>query len=243
MSAIDNPDLEVDILRDVGALAARLPEWAERAVVGTAYFAVPAALTAVVLLAWLAVRRHPDAPQAVAAVAWSALAAVVAFLVNIPIRGFVARPRPFEDHPDAVTVLTGGHGTPTGYSFVSDHASVAMAVAVGLFLVHRGLGAAACGLALVQGFTQVLMGVHYPTDVIGGFALGTAVALLLAPLAMAVLTPLARRCGRSRRLRRLVVARPGADEGADGGSPEPAGRSGERDGAEHPVAKQRGLAA
>ncbi len=33
------------------------------------------------------------------------------------------------------------------------------------------------------------MGVHYPTDVIGGFALGTAVALLLSPLAMALLTP------------------------------------------------------
>ena len=34
------------------------------------------------------------------------------------------------------------------------------------------------------------MGVHYPTDVIGGFALGTAVALLLAPLALALLTRL-----------------------------------------------------
>jgi undecaprenyl-diphosphatase len=31
--------------------------------------------------------------------------------------------------------------------------------------------------------------VHYPTDVIGGFALGTAVALLLSPVAMALLTP------------------------------------------------------
>ena len=33
------------------------------------------------------------------------------------------------------------------------------------------------------------MGVHYPTDVVGGFALGTAVALLLSPVAMALLTP------------------------------------------------------
>ncbi|MHA6761029.1 hypothetical protein [Streptacidiphilus sp. PAMC 29251] len=31
---------------------------------------------------------------------------------------------------------------------------------------------------------------HYPTDVIGGFALGTAATLLLAPIAMAVLVPL-----------------------------------------------------
>ncbi len=243
MSAIDNPDLEVDILRDVGALAERLPDWAERAVVATAYVGIPAALVAVVLLAWLVVRRHADAPQAVAAVVWSALAAGVAFLVNIPIRSFVARPRPFVDHPDAVTVLTDGQSASAGYAFVSDHASLAMAIAVGLFLVHRGLGAAACGLALVQGFTQVLMGVHYPTDVIGGFALGTAVALLLSPLAMATLTPLVRLCGRSRGLRRLVFAGPGTDEPAVGEPPEPSGRPEERDGNEHTVANQRGLAA
>jgi undecaprenyl-diphosphatase len=41
------------------------------------------------------------------------------------------------------------------------------------------------------------MGVHYPTDVVGGFALGTAVALLLAPLAMALLTPLVTAVGGS----------------------------------------------
>ena len=48
------------------------------------------------------------------------------------------------------------------------------------------------------------MGVHYPTDVIGGFALGTAVALLLAPLAMALLTPLMAAVSRSDRVGWIV---------------------------------------
>lgn len=56
------------------------------------------------------------------------------------------------------------------------------------------------------------MGVHYPTDVIGGFALGTAVVLLLSPLAMALLTPVMKAVERSARVGWVVRGR-GRDEG------------------------------
>lgn len=59
------------------------------------------------------------------------------------------------------------------------------------------------------------MGVHYPTDVIGGFALGTAVALLLSPLAMALLTPVMKAVERSPRAGRLIRARNGAPAGQE----------------------------
>ncbi len=47
---------------------------------------------------------------------------------------------------------------------------MAMALGVGLFVAHRKFGIAAIGLALLEGFCRIYMGVHYPTDVIGGFA-------------------------------------------------------------------------
>lgn len=84
---------------------------------------------------------------------------------------------------------------------------MAMALGVGLFVAHRKFGLAAIGLALAEGFARVYMGVHYPTDVIGGFALGTAVALLLAPVALALLTPVVSAVARSRRGARLVRSR------------------------------------
>ena len=79
-----------------------------------------------------------------------------------------------------------------------------MALGVGLFVANREFGLAAIGLALAEGFCRVFMGVHYPTDVIGGFALGTAVTLLLAPLAMALLTPVVRAVARTERVGFLV---------------------------------------
>ncbi|MFC7469610.1 phosphatase PAP2 family protein [Actinomadura keratinilytica] len=56
-----------------------------------------------------------------------------------------------------------------------------MALAVGLFIAHRRAGLAGIALAALLGFSRVYLGVHYPTDVIGGLALGTAVTLLLSP--------------------------------------------------------------
>lgn len=135
------------------------------------------------------------------------------------------RPRPFFDHKGLEVLVEGK----TDFSFVSDHATMAMAIAVGLFVANRKFGLVAIALALLEGFCRVYMGVHYPTDVIGGFALGTAVALLLAPLAMMMLTPLVGAVARAGVVGRLV--RSGGAVAADGrgtsrGIPEPSRGSG-----------------
>jgi undecaprenyl-diphosphatase len=104
----------------------------------------------------------------------------------------------------------------TDYSFVSDHATLTMAMAVGLFVANRKFGLAGIGIALLEGFCRVFMGVHYPTDVVGGFALGTAVALLLSPVASMMLTPVLKAVDRSPRVGWIVrsrAARTGDREG------------------------------
>ena len=187
-----NPD--VSLLRDINGLAEDAPRWLDRIMEFVGEYGLVVLM--VLLLGWCwwrVARRSPEAPAAVAGVLWSGLAAGIAVLLNIPLRGFVERPRPFVDH-DGLDVLIKGK---TDFSFVSDHATLTMAVAVGLFLVSRRVGAVALVVAVAEGFCRVYMGVHYPTDVVGGFALGTAVALLLAPLAMALLTPLVTAVGGS----------------------------------------------
>ncbi|MFI6944216.1 phosphatase PAP2 family protein [Streptomyces sp. NPDC050418] len=187
-----NPD--VDLLYDINGLTKSTPAWLDSAIGFVGEYGLLVALIVLVLWCWTSVRRRPEPETAVAGLVWAPLAAALAVVINIPIRGFVERPRPFVDHSGLELLVTGK----TDYSFVSDHATLAMALGVGLFVANRKFGLIGIGLALAEGFCRVFMGVHYPTDVVGGFALGTATTLLLAPLAMALLTPVVTAIGRSR---------------------------------------------
>ena len=198
-----NPD--VDLLYDINGLAKDAPHWFDRGMEFVGEYGLLLAMVLLVLWCWWTVRRHGDenAAPSVAALVWAPLAAGIAVLVNVPIRGFVERPRPFVDH-QGLDVLVSGK---TDFSFVSDHATLTMAMGVGLFVANRKFGLVGIGLALLEGFCRVYMGVHYPTDVVGGFALGTAVALLLSPLAMALLTPVMKAVEGSPRAGWLIRAR------------------------------------
>jgi undecaprenyl-diphosphatase len=198
-----NPD--VDLLYDINGLAKDAPHWFDRGMEFVGEYGLLLAMVLLVLWCWWTVRRRggEGAAPSVAALVWAPLAAGIAVLVNVPIRGFVERPRPFVDH-QGLDVLVSGK---TDFSFVSDHATLTMAMGVGLFVANRKFGLVGIGLALLEGFCRVYMGVHYPTDVVGGFALGTAVALLLSPLAMALLTPVMKAVERSARGGWLIRAR------------------------------------
>ncbi|SEC89681.1 phosphatase PAP2 family protein [Streptomyces sp. TLI_105] len=206
--ASDGSNPDVGLLYDINGLAKAAPPWFDRVMEFVGEYGIVLAMVLVVLWCWWSVRRRgtlADSVSAVAGLVWAPLAAGIALLVNIPIRGFVERPRPFRDH-QGLEVLVDGK---TDFSFVSDHATLTMALGVGIFVAHRRFGLAALALALAEGFVRVYMGVHYPTDVIGGFALGTAVALLLAPVALALLTPVVSAVARSGRGARLVRSRRG----------------------------------
>ncbi|WP_431950877.1 phosphatase PAP2 family protein [Actinacidiphila sp. bgisy167] len=217
--SLDGSNPDVSLLRDINGFAKDAPRWFDRMVEGVGEYGLVLLMVLIAGWCWWRVARRSgaEAPAAVAGVLWSGLAAAVALVLNVPLRNFVERPRPFLEHK-GIDVLVKGK---TDFSFVSDHATLTMAVAVGLFMVSRRWGLAAIAVALAEGFCRVYMGVHYPTDVLGGFALGTAVALLLAPAALAALTPLARAVADSR-LGFLVQAAPGrADRRRGEPYPEP----------------------
>jgi undecaprenyl-diphosphatase len=226
-AAGEGSGVDVGLLYDINGLSRAAPPWVDSVMGFIGEYGIMFGLAVVGLWSWWSARRtgtREDSVAAVAGLVWAPLAAAVAVIVNIPIRGFVERPRPFVDH-DGLEVLVSGK---TDFSFVSDHSTMAMAIAVGIFLAHRRLGWAALGLAFAEGFLRIYMGVHYPTDVIGGFALGTAVTLLLAPPALALLTPLVSAIAGSR-AGGLVRAKGAAPRGGLG-IPEPrAERGGERD--------------
>jgi undecaprenyl-diphosphatase len=62
-------------------------------------------------------------------------------------------------------------------SFPSGHTSLAFAIAIILFLKNKKTGALALITALFIGLGRILMGVHWPFDVLGGIGVGILCAL------------------------------------------------------------------
>lgn len=105
-------------------------------------------------------------------VAWRALLLLgVSHAVVQIVKRTVGRPRPMagEAFPSLVEV-------PDRFSFPSGHACAAMAVAVGFASAFPALSMPLLLAAWLVGFSRVVLGVHYPGDVL----VGQAIALLTA---------------------------------------------------------------
>lgn len=123
------------------------------------------ALVVVALTAWRTARRGPAPSVAVL------VAALIAFRLDNVLKDIVERPRP-------PAVLEGLHVRETigGFGFPSGHTTMAFALAAAL---HPALPPrwrwAVWALAAVVGAGRLHVGVHWPMDVVGGAALGTAI--------------------------------------------------------------------
>jgi undecaprenyl-diphosphatase len=139
------------------------------------------------VLLWLAARPGGDRKWKIAS--GSALAAAaLGLLVNRVISSAWHRDRPYQTH--AGVHVWGPHKTDA--SFPSDHASASFAIAVAVSLVDPLVGAAFLVLAVLIAVGRVVVGEHYPGDVVTGAVIGTVSALLVVYLARPLISAIAR---------------------------------------------------
>ena len=101
------------------------------------------------------------------------------FIASGILKDLVARPRPTRV-PELEGVLHLVNGYRSGrYGFVSSHAANTMACALLFSLIWRNK-IATCGLMLwvaATCYSRMYLGVHYPTDIMGGLVVGALVAV------------------------------------------------------------------
>jgi undecaprenyl-diphosphatase len=99
--------------------------------------------------------------------------------VALVVSGIVDRPRPFVAHPEIHAFVH--HAADPG--FPSDHATAAFAIATVLALSFgvRSLPVVLAAIALAA--SRVLIGVHYPGDVLAGAMIGIVCAAAVVVLA------------------------------------------------------------
>ncbi|WP_181907278.1 phosphatase PAP2 family protein [Cohnella lupini] len=102
-------------------------------------------------------------------------AAALTVSVSRQIGKLYWRDRPFAELEEVNQLLI--HIESNG--FPSDHAAAAAAISVMLLRFSRPIGAIFIGAAAIVGFSRIWVGVHYPGDVLVGFAIGITCACVL----------------------------------------------------------------
>jgi len=91
-------------------------------------------------------------------------------IINVTLKGLVARPRPFVVN-EAIAPLVGG--VSPYRSFPSGHSGGSFAAMLALSKwVQKKIGIPAIILATMVALSRLYVGVHYPTDILGGLVVG-----------------------------------------------------------------------
>jgi undecaprenyl-diphosphatase len=123
-----------------------------------------------VLGALLSLRKGPTRRGAVRGLGSMALSSAI---VNVVLKRLAGRVRPDLENLQSHRRL---RREPGSLSFPSGHSSSAAAFVTGLAMESPLAGAALAPVGLAVGYSRVHVGVHYPGDVVTGFAIGGAVA-------------------------------------------------------------------
>lgn len=100
---------------------------------------------------------------------------IFAWCIAQIIKLLVHAPRPYLEFPNNVASLI----QKTDFSFPSGHATFYMALAFAIFFSHKKAGYIFIFFALLIGIARIVAGVHFPIDILGGFALGILTAYLV----------------------------------------------------------------
>lgn len=109
----------------------------------------------------------------------TAFSLVIEFILNnLFLKPFIARPRPYDMMDEVILLVEKARD----YSFPSGHTGSAFAVGVAMYLMlpkeSKNIGRYAILFSVLMGFSRLYVGIHYPSDVIGGALLGIMTAFL-----------------------------------------------------------------
>jgi undecaprenyl-diphosphatase len=106
------------------------------------------------------------------------LTGLLAFSIELPfyvvLKNSIKRRRP----DDVITEFVAFLIPSDKFSFPSGHTAAAFVMATLVSFYYPSFGFLACTLASVIGFSRVLLGVHFPSDILAGALLGSLSTLL-----------------------------------------------------------------
>ena len=102
------------------------------------------------------------------------LSVFLAWISSIFLKIIFHTPRPFTEFSNVAPFIR-----PTDYSFPSGHAALFTAVSVAIFLYHKKIGYIFMFFAFFICISRIIIGVHFPIDILGGILIGFFISYIL----------------------------------------------------------------
>jgi undecaprenyl-diphosphatase len=150
--------------------------WLGRLFHGIEQASIPFMVVATAVL-WFLSRPGGDRKWKLAAGSGFASAAV-AYVANFVIHSIWDRPRPYEKH-----TISHPWSSSTDASFPSDHATLSLAIAFAVITFDAVAGGILLAAAILIAVGRVLIGAHYPGDVLASVLVAAAAAFVVLRLA------------------------------------------------------------
>jgi undecaprenyl-diphosphatase len=168
----------------INGLAGKLPLLDEflKGIANDYFFIVSSCL--ILLILWFGTRevhqREENQKAIIGALLSLGITTGIVGIFNI----FYFHPRPFIELPTNLLFYQPIDSSflpnfPTDSSFPSHSTAIVFAIAIAILLTNKKAGIILLFLAGILGFSRIYVGIHYPSDVLAGAAIGAATAFLV----------------------------------------------------------------
>lgn len=108
---------------------------------------------------------------------------IARFGVTELIRFFIHRPRPFITLQIHKLISNGWFYSDTEWSFPSGHSAFFFAMAMVIYLYNKKWGIGLFIATILMNISRIIVGVHYPSDILGGMIVGIVVGYAVFSIA------------------------------------------------------------
>jgi len=181
---------DAGLLLSINRLAGRVPPLDSLVRLAVSDYLIPLVLFLILLGLWIGPQNATQRGRNQRAVVLAAAGMGIAHLAVILLQGtfhFNPWPRPFETFPEIDPELL--FYRPWDPSFPCHAAAIGFALSTGILLHNRRAGIIMYFATALWSFARIYVGVHYPLDVVGGWAVG-AFSSYVAHKAAPLLEPL-----------------------------------------------------
>lgn len=165
--------MDYTILKFINSFAGKW-QWLDTAGVIFSDFLIYALPLIIFLIYFLSSKKNRIVQMAIKIIVAVVLVSVVEYLTN----QIAARPRPFIAHKE-IYQLAKFFALPTDFSFPSGHTSLAFSMALVVLLDWKKFGLILLIPAFFIGIGRIFVGVHYPSDILGGIVLAALIVYFI----------------------------------------------------------------